>query len=51
MEEPGTPARDHHDPQEFEQHDDAVSDQQGEIAPPHADQPKDAEPPSEDEET
>ncbi|MCW2998862.1 MAG: hypothetical protein JWN65_2411 [Solirubrobacterales bacterium] len=42
MEDQGTPARDHHGAEEFEKHDDAVSDQQGETAPPHADEPKHA---------
>lgn len=41
MEDKGTPARDHHDLEDFEQRDDAVSDQQGETAPPAADEPKD----------
>lgn len=41
MEDPGTPTRDHHDSEEFEHPKDAVSDQQGETAPPAADEPTD----------
>jgi hypothetical protein len=49
MEDQGTPARDHHEPEEFEKQDDAVSDQQGETGPPAAGEPKDSRPADDDE--
>lgn len=43
MDDKGTPARDHHDADDFDAHDEAISDQQGETAPQADNPPKDGD--------